>query len=134
MIGVTSFNYAHLPGATHCSEVNSIFDINMFVGPYVRTAKDKKVTKTICTLLTNFAKSGNPNGKSEDLESFQWLPISKEFPDRHLIIKANPEMKESLDHKRFLRQAAHFDTVHQMMTLIGEEEYTEFSIGVKDLR
>ena len=106
----------------------------MFVGPYVRTAKDKKVTKTICTLLTNFAKFGNPNGQNDDFESFQWLPISKEFPERFLIIKSNPEMKDSLEHERFVKQAAHFDTVHQMMTLIDEEEYTEFSIGVKDLR
>ncbi|KAE9548030.1 hypothetical protein FO519_008759 [Halicephalobus sp. NKZ332] len=146
---IYSFNFHHfnvqslrtlsfyLPfyGATHCSELNSLFDINMFVGPYVRTTKDKKITNMICTMFTNFAKYGNPNGENNNSRFWPlWTPISEEFLERHLVIKADPQMKDFAGHQRFQKQAVHFDILHQMMTMVGEEEYAEFSIGFKDLR
>lgn len=119
-------------GATHCSEINSIFDINMFVGPYVRNKRDRKVTNEFCSLLTNFAKTGNPNSPS--ISSFKWLPICDEFPTRHLIITSESQMKDKQEHSRFQKQAQHFTVIHDMMTLIGEDDYTDFSITVKDFR
>uniref|UniRef100_A0AC34PXE9 Carboxylic ester hydrolase n=1 Tax=Panagrolaimus sp. JU765 TaxID=591449 RepID=A0AC34PXE9_9BILA len=123
--------YLPFNGATHCSEINSIFDINMFVGPYVRTDRDRQVTKQVCSMLTNFARTGNPNGPST---SFEWLPINNIFPTRHLVITSEPQMKEKQDHSRFEKQAQHFTVIHDMMTLIGEDDYTDFSITVKDFR
>ena len=46
----------------------------------------------------------NPNGRPEAPESvvgsFEWLPVSSEFPTRYLSIALEPEMRENFQEGR----------------------------------
>uniref|UniRef100_A0A914Q8P7 Carboxylesterase type B domain-containing protein n=1 Tax=Panagrolaimus davidi TaxID=227884 RepID=A0A914Q8P7_9BILA len=130
--------YLPFSGATHCSEINSLFDINMFVAPYIRTVKDKKVTNIISTLFTNFSKSGNPNGTEAFPSSlnfeFNWEPINSNHisSQKCLLIKSEPKIEErKKETERLLAPSKHFSAIHNWMTIAKEDEYNEFSIRTK---
>lgn len=48
-------------GATHCTELIYLFNVNIFVVPFRRNRNDYKVIELTTKLWTNFAKFGNPN-------------------------------------------------------------------------
>uniref|UniRef100_A0A7E4V6W0 Carboxylic ester hydrolase n=1 Tax=Panagrellus redivivus TaxID=6233 RepID=A0A7E4V6W0_PANRE len=150
--------YLPFYGATHGSELNSIFDTNLFVVPYVRTSKDRKVTDLITTLFTNFAKYADPNGPlnpsicedgnttttdesdtssngetSPSLPSgFHWAPITANNLERELVIQAFPYMREKIEHERFAPQTAHYEAIHHFITTADEETYNDVSSRAKD--
>ena len=70
----------------------------MYKVPFRRTKTDRAVSLRMTTLLTNFAKYGNPNGDpTSPLLDFVWDPVSAEFQQRHLIFSANPEQSDNLN-------------------------------------
>uniref|UniRef100_A0A914QZX3 Carboxylesterase type B domain-containing protein n=1 Tax=Panagrolaimus davidi TaxID=227884 RepID=A0A914QZX3_9BILA len=115
-------------GATHGSEINTLFDINIFVSPHFRTINDRKVTDIISTLFTNFAKCGNPNGNekfpSPILFDFDWEPITSEISQKCLNINVEPKMEEINDNSKCMKAA--YSAIQTWMTKATEEEYMEF--------
>ena len=110
----------------------------MFVAPYIRTMKDRKVTNIISTLFTNFAKCGNPNGSEASPSplkfDFYWEPIvSQNSPQKCLLIKSEPKIEEKSDSESCMKPAAHFAAIHEWMTVAKEEEYNEFSTRSKTM-
>uniref|UniRef100_A0AC35FZV2 Carboxylesterase type B domain-containing protein n=1 Tax=Panagrolaimus sp. PS1159 TaxID=55785 RepID=A0AC35FZV2_9BILA len=111
--------------ATHGSEINTLFDINIFVSPHFRTINDRKVTDIISTLFTNFAKCGNPNEfPSPILFDFDWEPIKSEISQKCLSINVEPKMEEIVDNSKCMNAA--FSAIQTWMTKATEEEYMEF--------
>lgn len=62
----------------------------------------------VVKMFTNFAKYGDPNGKDMN---FQWEPVSFEFPEKHLIIRIDPVMRDKLDSTRIERLSSALDTL-----------------------
>jgi carboxylesterase type B len=89
-------------GSTHCTELAYLFGVGI-VQDFTLNEDDRKMIKITTKLWINFAKYGNPNGHPDDPNSrlpFEWLPISKEHPQRYLSIKHEPEMKEEFASSR----------------------------------
>jgi carboxylesterase 2 len=91
MNGIVTAN-SPFQGATHCCDVSFLIQKNIFV-PFEFEGEDKKVSNTIATYFTNFAKFGNPNGEDETLT--EWLPATKENPERNLQIDRPFVMSDS---------------------------------------
>ncbi|KAI1723263.1 carboxylesterase family domain-containing protein [Ditylenchus destructor] len=107
-------------GATHCTELIYIFDINVFVTPWRRNSADRRVLDLTTRMWTNFAKFGDPNGRKCDNNNneipnvndknarnmdFCWEPVSEDSLERHLVINEKPRMCENLESKRIERLA-----------------------------
>ena len=105
--------YIYFLAATHGTEIVYIFDHNMFKVPFRRTKLDHEVGLLMTTMLTNFAKFGNPNGDpflpASFLFDFVWEPVSDEFPQRHLVISsAKPELRENLNKPTIEKFSTHY--------------------------
>ncbi|VDM44561.1 unnamed protein product [Toxocara canis] len=75
--------------ATHCTELNYLFNSNVFVTPYIKTSVDRRVTKVMTTLWSSFVKYGDPNKGTDPNDKyfdFVWEPVTEENEERHLRI------------------------------------------------
>lgn len=96
--------------STHASELPYLFDINLFISPWIKSKADRKVQEMITNMFCNFAKFGDPNGVPGTNEfDFKWEPITFEHPDQHLAIKAEPAMKNEANINRMERMSTLFE-------------------------
>ncbi|KAI6198924.1 Carboxylesterase, type B domain-containing protein [Aphelenchoides besseyi] len=102
---ITSYFNALLPfsAATHATEIPYIFNVNIFMAPFRKTAADRKVQVLMTKMFTNFAKFGDPNSPDFD---FKWEPATYEKAGRHLLIRPDPVMKEDVESDRIDRLSA----------------------------
>ncbi|KAI6212770.1 Carboxylic ester hydrolase [Aphelenchoides besseyi] len=117
---ITSYFNALLPfsAATHATEIPLscvssstywyIFNVNVFMAPFRKTAADRKVQTLMTKMFTNFAKFGNPNSSDFD---FKWEPATYEKAGRHLVIRPDPVMKENVEAARMDRMSAAIDAM-----------------------
>lgn len=82
--------------STHGAELPYLFDANVYISPWYKTKADKQVQEIITKMFTNFAKFGDPNGDPATKDfKFRWEPISFEFPERQLVIRNEPFMRDT---------------------------------------
>ncbi|KAK0406794.1 hypothetical protein QR680_018811 [Steinernema hermaphroditum] len=98
-------------GATHCTELQYLFDVNLFMMPYRKTKRDRRVLDNVTRMWTNFAKYGNPNGAKNTEFDFEWMPVDADHPERHLKIREMSAMSESFEQGRVERLARIFDGI-----------------------
>uniref|UniRef100_A0A1I7Y5K5 Carboxylic ester hydrolase n=1 Tax=Steinernema glaseri TaxID=37863 RepID=A0A1I7Y5K5_9BILA len=98
-------------GATHCTELQYLFDVNLFLMPYRRTKSDRRVLDHVTRMWTNFVKYGDPNGDGVFEFDFEWLPVDKEHPERHLKIRELSAMSETFEQRRVQELARIFDGI-----------------------
>ncbi|KAI6190370.1 hypothetical protein M3Y97_00110500 [Aphelenchoides bicaudatus] len=98
---ITSAFNAYFPfvSSTHGTELPYLFNANIYISPWYKTKADLQVQDIITRMFANFAKSGDPNGDPTTKEfNFKWEPVSFEKPEAHLVIRAEPFMRESTGH------------------------------------
>uniref|UniRef100_A0A914PRJ4 Carboxylesterase type B domain-containing protein n=1 Tax=Panagrolaimus davidi TaxID=227884 RepID=A0A914PRJ4_9BILA len=103
--------------ATHGTEIVYIFDHNMFKVPFHRTKLDHSVGLEMTTLITNFAKYGNPNGNpilpETFLYDFVWEPVTSEYPQRHLIISSKSVLNEEFGKPSLVKFSPYYQKLTQ---------------------
>ncbi|TKR86401.1 hypothetical protein L596_011001 [Steinernema carpocapsae] len=98
-------------GPTHCSELQFVMDVNLFVVPFRKTKKDRKVMENVTRMWTNFVKFGNPNGETNPGFKYEWLPVDANHPERHLKIRDLSAMSETFEQRRIERLAKIFEGI-----------------------
>ncbi|CAJ0959363.1 unnamed protein product, partial [Mesorhabditis belari] len=83
-------------GATHCSELRYILGKGV-ISKFQPNANDHKMIKIMTDFFSNFAKYGDPNGKTEKC---LWEPHDHTKPNRHLTITLEPSMQDSFIENR----------------------------------
>ncbi|CAB3402866.1 unnamed protein product [Caenorhabditis bovis] len=81
--------------ATHCTDISYVVGSHI-VGQFEWNDDDLKMIDVTTRLWTNFAKYGDPNGRTEKernvLNGVQWLPATAENPQLNLALSLTPRM------------------------------------------
>uniref|UniRef100_F1L8X1 Esterase n=2 Tax=Ascaris TaxID=6251 RepID=F1L8X1_ASCSU len=81
---------------THATELNYLFDANVFVMPYFKTSDDRRVSNVMTRLWTSFVKYGDPNKSTDPTDealNFVWEAVSEDEEERHLRISKRTGMR-----------------------------------------
>ncbi|PAV92159.1 hypothetical protein WR25_05327 [Diploscapter pachys] len=91
--------------STHCVDIMFALGCCIFT-EFTFTEEDQKIVDLFSTLITNFAKYGDPNGLNGEeplLNGNKWEPSTLENPQRHIVIDKESSMQEVFKDGRPMR-------------------------------
>lgn len=100
----------------HGTEIPYLFDTNLYIWPWLKTAADRRVQANFTRIFANFIKYGNPNDPNDKSYNLNWTPIDSEYPQRHLEVSDPPVMHDNVDH------ASRYDHLASLFESIGRDQ------------
>ncbi|VDK29978.1 unnamed protein product [Gongylonema pulchrum] len=102
--GLLNF-YLPYKKATHGTELIYLFDVNIYMSPFFKTAVDKQISRFMTHSISNFVKTGDPNSVGDNVDGKQclWKPATMQAKEQHLRIAEVSAMRDEFKNGRMKR-------------------------------